>query len=103
MRPGLVHFFCRWSHRGIHPALPAVNGIEARLMSQGGRFRLMYIPFNTHLVRSKKKKKKLLTSRGKCTIISTVEARDNASAGYAPLAQLVEHLTLNQGVQGSSP
>ena len=22
---------------------------------------------------------------------------------YAPLAQLVEHLTLNQGVQGSSP
>ena len=23
--------------------------------------------------------------------------------GYAPLAQLVEHLTLNQGVQGSSP
>ena len=25
------------------------------------------------------------------------------STGYAPLAQLVEHLTLNQGVQGSSP
>ena len=24
-------------------------------------------------------------------------------AKYAPLAQLVEHLTLNQGVQGSSP
>ena len=23
--------------------------------------------------------------------------------GYAPLAQLVEHLTLNQGVDGSSP
>ena len=23
--------------------------------------------------------------------------------GYAPLAQLVEHLTLNQGVLGSSP
>ena len=23
--------------------------------------------------------------------------------GHAPLAQLVEHLTLNQGVQGSSP
>ena len=23
--------------------------------------------------------------------------------GYAPLAQLEEHLTLNQGVQGSSP
>jgi len=25
------------------------------------------------------------------------------SLKYAPLAQLVEHLTLNQGVQGSSP
>jgi len=25
------------------------------------------------------------------------------SVGYAPLAQLVEHLTLNQGVPGSSP
>ena len=25
------------------------------------------------------------------------------AAQYAPLAQLVEHLTLNQGVQGSSP
>ena len=25
------------------------------------------------------------------------------SSIYAPLAQLVEHLTLNQGVQGSSP
>ena len=25
------------------------------------------------------------------------------AARYAPLAQLVEHLTLNQGVQGSSP
>ena len=25
------------------------------------------------------------------------------STEYAPLAQLVEHLTLNQGVQGSSP
>ena len=24
-------------------------------------------------------------------------------SSYAPLAQLVEHLTLNQGVQGSSP
>ena len=23
--------------------------------------------------------------------------------GHAPLAQLAEHLTLNQGVQGSSP
>ena len=27
----------------------------------------------------------------------------NKSLGHAPLAQLVEHLTLNQGVQGSSP
>ena len=34
---------------------------------------------------------------GPCTIITFV------SQIYAPLAQLVEHLTLNQGVQGSSP
>ena len=26
-----------------------------------------------------------------------------APKGFAPLAQLVEHLTLNQGVPGSSP
>ena len=31
MRPGLVHFFCRWSHMGIHPALPAGKSSEARL------------------------------------------------------------------------
>ena len=38
---------------------------------------------------------------------ATVEAQSSARiepcARYAPLAQLVEHLTLNQGVQGSSP
>ena len=31
------------------------------------------------------------------------EGAEKKSPGYAPLAQLVEHLTLNQGVQGSSP
>ena len=31
------------------------------------------------------------------------EASNMKVLGYAPLAQLVEHLTLNQGVQGSSP
>ena len=31
------------------------------------------------------------------------EGAENSTPGYAPLAQLVEHLTLNQGVQGSSP
>ena len=29
--------------------------------------------------------------------------REKAAQRNAPLAQLVEHLTLNQGVQGSSP
>ena len=30
-------------------------------------------------------------------------AKRKLNPEYAPLAQLVEHLTLNQGVQGSSP
>ena len=39
-----------------------------------------------------------------CIIIATVVSEYNKSkTDYAPLAQLVEHLTLNQGVQGSSP
>ena len=31
------------------------------------------------------------------------EGAEESIPGYAPLAQLVEHLTLNQGVHGSSP
>ena len=47
-----------------------------------------------------KKLKKVLTDSELCVIICFVadEAITNAL-----LAQLVEHLTLNQGVQGSSP
>ena len=41
--------------------------------------------------------RKKLLQKGRLSTIMTVLAR------YAPLAQLVEHLTLNQGVQGSSP
>ena len=40
--------------------------------------------------------KKLLTRREEEDIIRFIPKE-------APLAQLVEHLTLNQGVQGSSP
>ena len=32
-----------------------------------------------------------------------VDVLDRGIIKYAPLAQLVEHLTLNQGVQGSNP
>ena len=32
-----------------------------------------------------------------------LQRTQTADTGHAPLAQLVEHLTLNQGVQGSSP
>ena len=41
-----------------------------------------------------------------CDYVSEGRAPDSANETceqYAPLAQLVEHLTLNQGVQGSSP
>ena len=41
-------------------------------------------------------RKKDLQNEKTSTIIAVLN-------GYAPLAQLVEHLTLNQGVQGSSP
>ena len=37
-----------------------------------------------------------------CYIIAFVPLK-NKDIGFAPLAHLVEHLTLNQGVQGSSP
>ena len=33
----------------------------------------------------------------------TLRVRRHLATVCAPLAQLVEHLTLNQGVQGSSP
>ena len=42
----------------------------------------------------------LLTNRDIWCIISLAVFE---TARYAPLAQLVEHLTLNQGVPGSSP
>ena len=35
--------------------------------------------------------------------VGSIPARVTSFALYAPLAQLVEHLTLNQGVQGLSP
>ena len=35
--------------------------------------------------------------------VGSIPARVTSFALHAPLAQLVEHLTLNQGVQGSSP
>ena len=38
-----------------------------------------------------------------CSFLSFSPSVFNVLAGHAPLAQLVEHLTLNQGVQGSSP
>ena len=37
------------------------------------------------------------------TILTFVQFLGYDYLKYAPLAQLVEHLTLNQGVQGSSP
>ncbi len=45
---------------------------------------------------------------GSCTISLALnkwssERKQNHPRRYALLAQLVEHLTLNQGVQGSSP
>ena len=36
-------------------------------------------------------------------LIPSLFSFQGAQPRYAPLAQLVEHLTLNQGVQGSSP
>ena len=41
--------------------------------------------------------------KGCYIIVLVVERYENKTQGYALLAQLVEHLTLNQGVQGSSP
>ncbi len=55
----------------------------------------------------KKKLKKCLHFRKRYNIICFVDAKDVENGivqeKNAPLAQLVEHLTLNQGVQGSSP
>ena len=50
----------------------------------------------------------LTFSVGSCTISLALnkwssERKQNHPRRYALLAQLVEHLTLNQGVQGSSP
>ena len=47
--------------------------------------------------------KKVLTVASQAVIIMSVACDNNKRHRYAPLAQLVEHLTLNQGVQGSSP
>ena len=54
----------------------------------------------------KKVLKKALNKQKKTNkIYSVLKVRSRRSAGEtnAPLAQLVEHLTLNQGVLGSSP
>ena len=47
--------------------------------------------------KSKENSEKIWWSRKKCVPLHPLRKRD------APVAQLVEHLTLNQGVQGSSP
>ncbi len=44
--------------------------------------------------------KNLLTFQYKVGIIASVDQKNHI---FGPLAQLVEHLTLNQGVPGSSP
>ena len=49
--------------------------------------------------RIKKVKKSVDTDSILCYTMSCVEI----TQGHAPLAQLAEHLTLNQGVQGSNP
>ena len=46
--------------------------------------------------------KKVLHFIFSCDIV-TLALRKSTNAKNGPLAQLVEHLTLNQGVQGSSP
>ena len=46
--------------------------------------------------------KKHLIFRKTCHII-LLASRETSDAGHARLAQLAEHLTLNQGVQGSNP
>ena len=46
--------------------------------------------------------KKHLIFRKTCHII-LLASRGTDDAGHARLAQLAEHLTLNQGVQGSNP
>ncbi len=56
------------------------------------------MPLHKHmLIRKNFLKKVVANSNSLCYILSCVVNTD------APLAQLVEHLTLNQGVQGSSP
>ncbi len=47
--------------------------------------------------------KKVLTNEGICGIIFIVECRAPTINKNAPLAQLVEQLTLNQWVPGSNP
>ena len=62
----------------------------------------MYIYFFQILLNFFKKtlaKHKTLYYNNFCVLQRT----QTADTGHAPLAQLVEHLTLNQGVQGSSP
>ena len=48
-------------------------------------------------------RKKAVDKPRKMRIMVFVGWRIKLMRQYAPLAQLVEHLTLNQGVQGSSP
>ena len=45
----------------------------------------------------------MLTKHDLCGKINSVVEVITSDDGQALLAQLVEHLTLNQGVQGSSP
>src|SRR5699024_1010493 len=40
---------------------------------------------------------------GRCRLLSSIRLLKPQSDGHAPLAQLVEQLTLNQWAQGSSP
>ena len=50
-----------------------------------------------------KKTKKQLTHKKQCDIVISLSQDSKIIILYALLAQLAEHLTLNQGVQGSNP
>ncbi len=60
------------------------------------------VDFETHSV-AENIKKTLHSKKKWCTIPFVAGMRAANHTEYALLAQLVEHLTLNQGVQGSSP
>ena len=58
---------------------------------------------NKYLDKKIKKLKKTIDKTNMIWYYITRGRQEHNKKGYAPLAQLVEHLTLNQGVRGSSP